>query len=355
LEEGYHRLEYSDREGAASATLSVASFLIEWGYIELAEQNLLESLNHTRDQRLAAQCRWFLGALADLRGDYRGALEHFNNALRLYESAADNSGIARSLFRIGRIYNGLGQFNSADDYFQRCIRTCEGRGVTDGWAASLLGMAWNRQERSSDVENVLALYQQSIERAEQLNDAETLSSAHRQIGFLLWTKRQQKEGAQKHYQEALRVSKERSLVKEIGAIQSELGYLYDEWGDHDAAEKSCRQAIEIFQAIGNTYGLSSAYLNLGKVLESRRDLDAAVVWYNQSRNISATIDNAGAHAYACIRLGKVLRAQGKLAEAEAVLLNAARLSKDHNLTENLSAAEAQLIEINQAQGERPTV
>ena len=347
LEEGSHRFDSGDREGGARAIISVTSLLIDWGYIELAEENIFQALNNTNDQTVTAQCRWLQGSIADLRSDYSGALERFKDALQLYETANDCSGMARTLFRIGRIHNALDAFDTANEHFQRCIHTCEEHTVTDGWAASLLGIAWTLQERSSDVEKVLKLYQQSIERAEQSNDLETLSSAHRQMGFLLWTKRRQKDEAQEHYKQALQVSEKGSLVKEIGTIHMDMGYLYDEWGEYDKAQQSCQQAIEIFKALGNNYGLSSTYLNLGKVFESKQDLEAAVVWYNQSRSISASINNPGGQAYACFRLGKVLRQQGKLAEAEAVLLKAARLSKEHDLVETLSAAEQQLFQIKQ--------
>ena len=197
------------------------------------------------------------------------------------------------------------------------------------------------------MEEVLKLYQQSIERAEQSNDLETLSSAHRQIGFLLGTKRHQKDEAREHYKQALQVSEKGSLVKEIGTIHMDMGYLYNEWGEYDKAHQSCQRAIEIFKALGNNYGLSSTYLNLGKIFESKQDLEEAVVWYNESRSISVSINNPGGQAYACFRLGKVLRQQGKLAEAEAVLLKADRLSKEFGLVETLSAAEEQLFQIKQ--------
>jgi tetratricopeptide (TPR) repeat protein len=347
LEEGHHRFEYGDSEGGAHVIISVTPLLVDWGYINLAEQNILQALKNTENQRLKAECCWLQGIIADLRSDYSGALEHFKDALQLYESTDNYSGIAWTLFRIGRIHNALNQFATANEHFQRCIHTCEEHSVTDGWAASLLGMAWNLQERSSDVEKVLKLYQQSIERAEPSNDLETLSSAHRQIGFLLGTKRRQKDEAQEHYRKALQAGEKGSLVKEIGTIHMELGYLYDEWGEYDKAQQSCQQAIEIFKVLGNNYGLSSAYLNLGKVFESKQDFEAAVMWYDRSRNIFASINNPGGQAYACFRLGKVLREQGKLAEAEDVLSEAARLSKEFGLVETLSVAEEQLFQVKQ--------
>ncbi len=350
LEEGYHRFQYGDGEVGARAIMSIVPLLIDWGYIELAEQNILIARENTQDMELKAQCLWLLGSIDDLRVDYPGALEHFNHALRLYESVKNYGGIARTLFRTGRIHNALNQFGRADEYFHQCIHVCEEQGVTDGWAGALLGLGWSLQEQSDDGEKALELYKQCLERAEQLNDFETLISAHRQIGFSLWTERRQKDEAREHYEQALRISKTHSLVKEIGAIHTEMGYLYDEWGENEKAQQSCNQAIEIYKELGNDYGLGSVYCNLGKVFESRQDLEAAVTWYNQSRNIFASIANSGGQAYACLRLGKVLRQQGKLTKAEDALLEAARLCQDHDLKETCADVKEQLRELRLSQG-----
>ena len=353
VEEAFHRFSYGNCEVGARAIVSIAPLLLDWGYVELAEQNITQALRNTTDPSLKAQCLFLNGSIADLRGNYPQAIEHFKEALLLFEATGDNSSVAKTLFRIGRIYNALSRFaageESADKYFLRCIETCKKHSVKEGWAASLLGMAWNRQEQEqfSDVDEILGLYVQSIALAKESNDPETLSSAHRQIGFLLWSKRQQKDEAQWHYEQALQVSERNQLAKEIGSIHSELGYLYNDWGDYDKAEQCCRQAIQIFEAINNEYGLCSAFLNLGRVFESKSDLETAVVWYNKSRNLSVSINNFGSQAYACLQLGKVLRKQNKPAEAEAVLLKAERLSKDNNLRKILTMVEEQINQLNQ--------
>ena len=342
LEESHHRFESGDLEGGARTLLLVVPRLIDWGYLELAEQKILQAVNTAHDNKVIAQCSWLLGSIADLRAEYPKALEHFAQALNLNTLTGDFEALAQTLFRIGRIYNALNLFKEANDYFQRCIRVCEEHSVNNGWGGSLLGMAWNLQERSGDVGKAIQLYSQSIERAEQSGDTETLSTAHRQIGFLLWTKKREKEKARQNYEQALQISEQHHLVKDIAAINSELGYLYDEWGENAKAEQSCNQAIKMFKMLGDEYGLAGAYLNLGKVWESRQEPRTAVHWYDQSRNIYTAIKNPGGQAYASLRLGKLLFREYRIAEAHAVLSKAVSLSKDYGLSETMAAAESEL-------------
>ncbi len=354
MEEGYHRSKSGDVKGAAVVIFSVVPLLIDWGYIELAEQSICRALKNSRDHGLTASARAYMGSIADLRGNFPRALKHFGRALQLYETVDNHSGKARMLFRIGRVYNGLAQFDLANDHFQQCIRTCEEHGVTDELAASKLALGWNLQERSGEIERALEQYQETIEVAKRLNDMETLSSVYRQIGFLVWTKRDKKEEsqqykdkAQQYYQQALVISEKHSLVKELGALHSEMGYLYAEWSEYDKAAESCQKAIEIFKAIGNKYGLISAYFNLGKVFESKQDFELAVTAYKQSLDIAAEISDTGSQAYVYFRLGKILAQQNQAVEAQAALSKAILLSQEHELVETLMDAQKALADLNQ--------
>jgi tetratricopeptide (TPR) repeat protein len=342
LEEAYHRFQYDDNEGAAETILSVASLLVDWGYIEIAEKHVLRAEKAISNERLLAQCAWILGSINDLRTHYATALKYFDNALKLYLSAKDYEGVAKTMFRTGRIHNALLDFPKADSYFRKCIDVCEKHGVNASRGASLLSMGWNRQEQSHETEEVLDFYRQSMKYAEKEKDYETLSSAHCKIGFLLWTKRKQENAAFKHYEDALQVSRNHNIVKEIGTIYAELGYLYNEWEKYDEAEENCHKAIEIFKALGNLYGLANAYCNLGKVLESKNVFDEAIKNYKQSIEVSSEIKNFGCTAYASLRLGMVYQKQNKRPEAEKMFQEAARLCHDHGLKENLKDVQIQL-------------
>jgi tetratricopeptide (TPR) repeat protein len=349
LEEAYHHFQAGDGDRGASVIVSIAPLLIDWGYVEVAEQSITEALSKTQDECLRANCLWLMGSIYDLRSDFPKAQNYFEDAYKLFKKNGDYAGLSKSLFRIGRINNALSKFEEADKYFELCIANCKKHGVSDGHAGSLLGMGWNRQVRSFPVIEILDLYEQSIKVAEQSNDFETLSCGLRQIGFLLWRKRKQKNYAKQHYQKALEFSQKHNLVKETGSVYCELGYLYEQWGDYEKAEVTSRQAIKVFKGIGNSYGLCNAYVNLGKTLEMKNQWENANFWYKQSRKLSASINNAGCEAYVYIQQGRLLAKQGKLAEAKAALLKAKRLCIDNKLMEELAVVEDRLKKLNRKQ------
>lgn len=346
LEEAYHRFQYGDNENAAKAILSGAAYLIDWGYIEQAEQQVLQAANNIDDNLLLAQCAWIRGRIDALRANYTTALEHFETALKLYTSVKDYGGVTRTLFRIGDIHNALLEFDKANSYFEECINICEEHSITENKGGIFLSMGWNLQCRSSKTEKVLEFYQSSLEYAEKERDYKIISSALCKMGFLLWDKKKKKVEALKHYKDALEISRSCNHANEIGAIHSELGYLHNEWGDYNEAENNCLQAIEIFKALGNNYGLGNAYCNFARVKESKDVFDEAIQYYESSMKISSEIKNFGCTAYAALRLGIVYRKQNKITEAKKMFLEADHLCRVYGLKETGKAVKIELNKVN---------
>jgi len=350
LEEAYHRSRCGAWDEATGAVLWATSFLIGWGYVDVAEQEVLQVERNVKELELKARCSWTLGAINDLRANYKKALPRFEEAYKMAELSHNPTVMAQSLFRIGRIHNAQSDFTQAETYFERCITICRKYGVTDGWAGALLGLAWSRKLRGDSSEDVLRLFKESLDRAQQFSDFETESAAHRQIGFLVGDKFGNQTEAREHYEQARKISMEHNLAKELGAVYLDLGYLYDSWGEIDAAEDSCRRAIEVCQLIGDLYMLPNAYCNLGKVFESRENLEVAADWYGRARNEFARIGNDSGEAYACFRLGSLRRKQHNLVDAEQLLETARHLYEQHGVRETLADVMKELVEVRRELG-----
>lgn len=345
LEEAYHRLQYGDGEEAVQILLSVMPPLIAWGYLDLARQHLLQILNINADPVSKAKALTHLGRIMDIQSNYPKAMQYFTEALELYRSAQDPAGTAELLFHIGHLYNGRLNFSQASDYFQQCIQICQEQGITNGWAGSLLGLGWGLQHQIPEGTEALDLYHQSLTRAEAAGDFETLSSVCRQMAYLLWTRRQQQDEARRYIEKAIQISQQHNLIQEIAANCSAASNLYDQWGDHAAARVSCERAIQLFKALGDSYGLGNAYANLGKVCESRGDFEAAIHWYEKSRAIAMEIENRGSQVYVAVRLGIVLREMGRFSQARQFLLEAVRLAEQNHLDAALTSARNELAQL----------
>ena len=329
LEMAYHFAETGQGQKSADAVLSVARPLTEWGYPDLVQEEISRVLATLQpDSSRRARCLWTLADIQDLRSDYPAALKLLVEALEAFELAADYEGMARCHWRVGRVRNALGDSAAALEEFKACIEICDQRKLTGHKAAALLDQGWALAQQG-DRDRALTLMQLSLDLATQVDDFETQAGANRQIGWLLWDYRRDAQASRECYRRAREIATAHGLLKELGAVYGDLGYLHTEWDDTQAAEENCRAAIEIRQALGDQSGLASAYLNLGLVFQSRKEYAQENSCYDDSLGIYRRLKVPGGEAEVLLRQGIAWREQAELGKSLATLQLAIGIAQAH--------------------------
>ena len=73
------------------------------------------------DDRLAAMATQNQGVIANIQGDFQGALQYYHESLRLYTSLGDNTFLGRIYNNLGMIYTDLRQWARAENSFQNAL------------------------------------------------------------------------------------------------------------------------------------------------------------------------------------------------------------------------------------------
>jgi tetratricopeptide (TPR) repeat protein len=331
LEKAYHLAQIGQGQESADSLLGVSESLTEWGYLDLVQDEVGRVLEMIKaDPLRRARCLWTLAEVQDMRSEYPAALNLFHGSLRAFETAQNYEGIARCRWRVGRVRNALGDLSVALEDFRVCIEICDQRKMSDPKAAALLDKAWTLAQQG-DRDQALALMEPSLELATKSGNFQTQASANRQIGWILWDYRRESEKAREFYQRSLEISTSHGLLKELAAVHGDLGYLYTQWGDSHAAEESCRTAIKIREALGDQYGLASAYLNLGLVFQTRKAYREGSRCYEQSLAIYRRLKVPSGEAEVLLRQGILWREYAQFAESERTLKQALEVVQNHGL------------------------
>jgi len=331
LEKAYHLAETGQGQESADALLSVVRPLTEWGYLDLVRDEVgrvLETLQPDALRR--ARCLWTLADIQDLRSDHPAALNLFAEASQAFETVQDYEDVARCRWRVGRVRNALGDLPAALEDFRVCIEICDRRNVKGPKAAAFLEQGWALAQQG-DRDRALALMEQSLELATQSDDFETQAGANRQIGWILWDYRREGQQTRECYRRAREIAASHGLLKELGAVYGDLGYLNTEWDDTQAAEENSRAAIEIRQALGDQYGLAGAYMNLGLVFRARKAYAEENRSYDDSLVIYRRLRVPGGEAEVLLRQGIAWREQAELGESEKTLRQALGIIQEHDL------------------------
>jgi tetratricopeptide (TPR) repeat protein/pimeloyl-ACP methyl ester carboxylesterase len=319
LEESYHLAAIGQAQESADAFLRVSESLTEWGYLDLVQDEVSRVLETIKaDPLRRARCLWTLAEIQDIRSEYPAALNLFRESLQAFETVQNYEGLATCRWRVGRVRNALGDLSTALEDFRVCIEICDQQKMTRPKTAALLDQAWTLGQQG-DRDRALALMEPSLELAAKSGDFRTQASASRQIGWILWDYRRETEKSRECYRQSLEIATSHGLLKELGAVHGDLGYLLTQWGDSQAAEESCRTAIKIREALGDQHGLASSYLNLGLVFQTRQDYVEESRCYNKSLEIYRRLKVPSGEAEVLLRQGIALREQAQLGESEKTL------------------------------------
>ena len=98
--------------------------------------------------------------------------------------------------------------------------------------------------------------------------------------------------------------------RDAAATEGTLGILAQLRGDYDTAEPLYRQALEIFERLGDQADMASSYHQLGSLAQLRGDYDAAEPLYRRSLEINERIGDQAGMASSYHQLGILAQAGG---------------------------------------------
>ncbi|BFU45340.1 hypothetical protein [Krasilnikovia sp. MM14-A1004] len=331
LEEIHHLTEAGDVEAASQALWWAGPALITRGYADVVDREA-RRVGQVGDPAGHARAAFLLGEVADLQDRYDAAAAHFADSRDSGTAAGLWPIVTLSVYRLGRIASARGRLGEARELLTRCVEECRRHDVTDGWAGALLSLGWIERQQGASDEAVERRYEEALARARN-TDPQVEASAHRELGYLAWTRFGREDDARQHLARARAISERHRDVKELAAVHTTLGYLEVQWGDTDAAIDDLWAAVDIAKRIGDTHLLATAYDHLGQAWERRGELAGAEDWYVRGLDTQTQIGNPSGRAVSHLHLSRVRRLQGRRADAAADVDAARRLIASYGITE----------------------
>ncbi|GAB1691192.1 tetratricopeptide repeat protein [Krasilnikovia sp. M28-CT-15] len=331
LEELFHRTEAGELDAASQVLWWAGPALLTWGYADVVDREARRVVT-AADPASHARAAFLLGEVADLGGQYDAAAAHFSDSRQAGAEAGLWPIVTLSVYRLGRIASARSRLAEAEELLRECVAECERHAVTDGLAGALLSLGWVERQQGASEEAVERRFEEALARARGV-DSQVEASAHRELGYLAWTRFGRQEDAREHLARARVICERHHDVKELGAVHTTLGYLEVQWGDTDAAIDNLWAAVDIARRIGDAHLLASAYDHLGQAWERRGELGGAEDWYDRSLDTQTQIGNPSGRAVTHLHRSRVRRLQGRGAAAAADLDAARRLVVAYGITD----------------------
>ncbi len=304
----------------AGQTLDQAVALHQAGRLREALQayRRIASAHAGQEPGLAAAALNNACVLQQDQGALRAALPDCEEALRLRRIEGDPLSIAETVNNLGLILETLGRTGEAERHYREALAINRKLGEAESVAMNLGNLTAIAVQKGRYSE-AMRLSTEAATVAARHPDA-PWAEEQGQIARINQSVVLRKVGA---YREALDLSRDllksnRLDPRRRAALLVNTGVFYRNLGDPVSAVESFRAAIASYRALGDTAGLSNAWLNLGIALHLNlarpREAEAA---YREALRLAEADGNQIEAVEDLFYLGRLLLAQGRLDEAEA--------------------------------------
>lgn len=216
-----------------------------------------DSVNLRRNKYiLAASHRWL--------GDYKTALEYYNEIYLFSKNRGDINEVAKSSHFIGTLNMFLGNnilsqkyLVEASDIYDRNGTEIEKAKIKNTLAGFYLNI--NQYEKGKEQ------YLKALEQFIILKDSAGVASANANLGYI-FIQTEEFENAEFHLMEQKKFNKVFPTQREMGFHHDFLGLLRQKQGRLEDAYKEHLKALKIREKLSSTYNLCESKLNMGQVL-----------------------------------------------------------------------------------------
>ncbi len=270
--------ERLNQKAALHQLLAGAWFEIGNNRLAISElQKAISIATITANKKLQPELFTDMATMLQKKGASDKALEYFLKALRIYETAGNQLGIAQTQTLIGNVYFGLEDFDNANRFY----RTAAGIHTRQGNKAGVALLYTNLGDiycKTGQYDSAWTYYFGSVEISKLLNNNVQLGINYLNMGVLASiTGEDQKAGA--YLSEALQTFQAANEPGQLAKANLELGRHILKYSDFRRAELYLRTAYQYATEVGDIMTEVPAAAELARFYEKTGDQAKALNYF----------------------------------------------------------------------------
>ena len=219
---------------AADASNALAGFALERGDLAEAQERYTAALDLAGENiTLIGKIEQNLGIVANIRGDWARALDHYTRSLAAYAVSSDNRGCAFAHHNLGMIHADRKDWAEADRHYRTSQALAEAAGDRHLGGIATMNRAEVRLALEDD-EGARLGAEQALEIFTEVDARRHKAGAHRLLG-MVYSRRGQVALAESHLQSALEMAASACAPLIEADAAKELATLYEKEGRREDA------------------------------------------------------------------------------------------------------------------------
>lgn len=254
-----------------------------------------------------------LGTLDWAKGNFRNALEHYNEALDLCNEIEYRKGTASCLCNIGIIERIQGNHEESLKSHIKSLKIKEELSDFTGIARSYNNIAIMYDERGQ-YDDALDYYLKALQIFVEHEDRLGIALCYNNIGVVYQSTKEYSQ-ALECFDRSSKIKKELDDKKGIADTLLNIGTLYEEKKDYKNAIINCHKALGMYNDLGDKRGIADANNRIGHMCIQLERYDQGLTFLNKGLELAIDIGAKGPIAESYQYLSLLYQAQGNFEQA----------------------------------------
>ncbi len=265
-----------------------------------------------------------LGLAYDNNNSFK-ELSYSEEALRISNTIGYKNGKLVALNTIGNAYNGLGDYETAKEYFVQLKEFASK--ITDSLAYSkaICNLGYSNL-KEGNFDEALRWYIDGLKLADKQNDLDGKANILNQIGQVYDYKRNSKKAIE-NYQQAFEIYSKLNDSLAMAKPITDIGNSYSQQFDFDNARKQFELALRIYKKFNDKDGISSCLNNLGIVYYESGEKQKSLESFKEVLNIAKNIGDKSGIATAYMNIANFYLREGDYPESMKNLESSLSIAK----------------------------
>ncbi|RPH31951.1 MAG: hypothetical protein EHM93_11465 [Bacteroidales bacterium] len=363
-------LEISDKSnyifGRFRALKGISEFYLDLDSLELSKKisNQLLKLATEKDSiKHQANAYFILGIICDKKGHADSALALITKALELRITIGNQSDIANTYNKIGRLYYDMADYQKSIDCYTNSLKIRES--INDPYALAIAYLNFGGTCISiGDYQLALEQFQKALQTFERIGNSEGIAKSCNGIGMVYENLSQSTLAVKdnetnynkglEYYKRSLEIFQSLNSRSEVGRSLQNIANVYSRLATNNfvaqygegweeslkklpsktilvSFEKSLEyynKSLEIFKDTQDEAQIANVDINLGATYNWARDWSRANKYLNEALELARKHNLPYEKVNALYSLGESNSNQGNTAQAETYFLECAKMAKD---------------------------